>query len=264
MNMTQPISDELKTAIKACCQKLERHVAGHVDQDTHPRVVARVLVSVPPEVGVGAMQRLHVSLHSAEAKAVCLGLARLLIMERGLPYSLRESLYAIARSRGYTSVAMSLLEHRPQKEVMKGFHMEAPAPEGELSLGERKWIARLHNRESLQRLARDPHPDVVRHILKNPKMIERDILLVAAARPGKKEVFELIVEYPKWLASPAVRMALCFNPYCPTRIGVCLAPTLSLKELKELSSDVNIHVVLRDVARYLVEIRTSKSEKKDG
>ena len=264
MTMTQPISDEMKTAIKACCQKLERHVGGRVEQEAHPRAVARILVSVPPEVGVGVMQRLHRSPNSVESKAACIAIARLLIMERGLPYSLRESLYAIARARGYTSVAMSLLEHRPQKEVTKGFHMEAPAPEGELSLGERKWIARLHNRESLQRLARDPHPDVVRHILKNPKMVERDILLVAAARPGKKEVFELIVEHPKWLASSAVRVALCFNPYCSTRIAVCLAPTLPLKELKELSKDVNIHVVLRDVARYLVEIRTSKPEKKDG
>jgi len=262
--MTQPIPDETKAAIKACCHKLERHVAGHVELDAHPRAVARVLVSVSPEVGVGVMQRLHRSLHSAEATAACLGLARLLMMERGLPYSLRESLYAIARARGYTSVAMSLLEHRAQKEVAKGFHMEAPAPEGELSLGERKWIARLHNRGSLQRLARDPHPDVVRHILKNPKMLERDILLIAAARPGKKEVFELVVDHPKWLTSSAVRVALCFNPYCPTRISVCLAPTLPLKELKELSGDVNIDVVLRDVAGYLVELRTKKTERKDG
>ena len=61
------------------------------------------------------------------------------------------------------------------------------------------------------------------------------------------------------MAANDVRKALVFNPYCPTRIGVVLAPMLRIVDLKELAKDPNVHVVLRGVAAHLVTIRQSRA-----
>jgi hypothetical protein len=50
-----------------------------------------------------------------------------------------------------------------------------------LTLGERKSLARTHDRSLIQRVVRDPHPDVVRILLDNPSLTEEDF---AFARRG--------------------------------------------------------------------------------
>ena len=51
------------------------------------------------------------------------------------------------------------------------------------TLGERKALARGHDRDRLARLLSDPDPAVLRHLLENPRITERDVL-VAASRRG--------------------------------------------------------------------------------
>ena len=54
-----------------------------------------------------------------------------------------------------------------------------------LTLGERKSLARTHDRSLIQRVVRDPHPDVVRILLDNPSLTEEDVVRVCAARPNQ-------------------------------------------------------------------------------
>ena len=55
------------------------------------------------------------------------------------------------------------------------------------TLGERRALARTHDRDLLARLAGDQDPMVVRHILQNPRCTEREVLVAAARRPQKIE-----------------------------------------------------------------------------
>ena len=51
-----------------------------------------------------------------------------------------------------------------------------------LTLGERKSLARTHDRSLIQRVVRDPHPDVIRILLDNPSLTEEDVGRVCAQR----------------------------------------------------------------------------------
>src|SRR5207237_1853542 len=97
-----------------------------------------------------------------------------------LPYPARKGLYEAARAHGAASLARLLIDASPatasDDEVKRQLRPERPLrPRGRaLTLGERKALARSSRRELVAHLVRDPHPDVVRILLDNPVMTERD------------------------------------------------------------------------------------------
>jgi len=102
-----------------------------------------------------------------------------------------------------------------------------------LTLGERKSLARRPDRETMQRLLADPHPDVILRLLRNPRVTEDDVVRLAAKRPGRAEVLAEIARSTRWVHRPRVRMALVMNPATPPEIaarisGLLLRPELEL------------------------------------
>jgi hypothetical protein len=100
-----------------------------------------------------------------------------------------------------------------------------------LTLGERKFLARRPDREMIKRLLGDPHPDVIRRCLRNPRMTEDDVVPLAAKRPGRAEVLAEVARSP-WLHRPRVRMALVLNPATPPEIASRIAGLLLRPELQ--------------------------------
>lgn len=99
-------------------------------------------------------------------------------------------------------------------------------------LGQRKSLARRPDCETLQRMLRDPHPDVIHRCLVNPRLIEDDVVRLAARRPGLPEVQAEIARSP-WVHRPRVRIALVMNPATPVEVvarlvGLLLRPELSM------------------------------------
>jgi hypothetical protein len=102
-----------------------------------------------------------------------------------------------------------------------------------LTLGERKWLARRPDRETMHKLLGDPHPDVIARLLSNPRLTEDDVVRLAARRPGSEAVLAEIARSTKWLHRPRVRIALLFNPSTPPDVaaritGLLLRPELEL------------------------------------
>jgi hypothetical protein len=102
-----------------------------------------------------------------------------------------------------------------------------------LTLGERKALARRPDRETLQKLFADPHPDVIGPLLRNPRLTEDDVVRLAAKRPGRGEVLAEIARSTRWVHRPRVRMSLVMNPATPAEIatrivGLLLRPDLEL------------------------------------
>jgi hypothetical protein len=100
-----------------------------------------------------------------------------------------------------------------------------------LTLGERKSLARRPDRETMQRLMADPHPDVIHRLLRNPRVLEDDVLRLAAKRPGDAEVLAEIARSTKWVHRPRVRMALVMNPATPSSIAARITGLLLRHEL---------------------------------
>ena len=101
-----------------------------------------------------------------------------------------------------------------------------------LTLGERKALARKPNRASFDALLRDPHPDVIRNLLANPKLTEDDVVRLAARRPPRPDILTEIARTSRWATKARVRMAIVLNPGSPPELAVPLVSLLVRHELK--------------------------------
>jgi hypothetical protein len=139
---------------------------------------------------------------------------------------------------------------------------ELPVPDygtgRELTLGERRSLARRPNRNSFEKLLNDPHPLVMRQLLRNPKLTEDDVVRLIARRPARQEALHELTQ-TTWLSRSRVRLAILLNPGSPSRIAIPLLPLCTRGELLEvLRSDTS--AVLRTTAHELIERRPPLEE----
>jgi hypothetical protein len=114
-----------------------------------------------------------------------------------------------------------------------------------LTLGERKALARRPDRGALERLAADPHPDVLRHVLANPRLTEDDVVRLAAKRPARPEILAEIARSVRWAQRARVRMALVLNPGTPQELAAPLCGLLLRHELKLVVEMTHVPLALR-------------------
>ncbi len=181
--------------------------------------------------------------------------------EPTLIYAARKAIYEAAIARAAPSIARLFLEVSPNvppspaggraaASRAKQLAPERPLrPAGRpLSLGERKALARTHDREELLLLLRDPHPDVVAIILGNPHVTESDVLRLASARPAVPAALAKIAAHARWNVRHGVKRALVLNPSTPLATAMRIATTLRPGELAELADDPSIAAPLREHA----------------
>ena len=104
-----------------------------------------------------------------------------------------------------------------------------------LTLGERKSIARRRDKTLLDRVLRDPHPDVIRILLDNPAIVEDDVVRLAALRPVAPDVLVQVFRHTRWIIRYRVRYALARNPNTPEDVAVQLVPHLTPSDRRELA-----------------------------
>ena len=114
-----------------------------------------------------------------------------------------------------------------------------------LTLGERKSLARRPDRAMTERLLRDPHPDVIRQLLRNPKVTEEDVLSLAARRPCRPDVLAEIARTPRWSHRPRIRIALVFNPDTPLAVTAPLVGLFVRQELELVATSPTVAPALR-------------------
>lgn len=114
-----------------------------------------------------------------------------------------------------------------------------------LTLGERKSLARKPDREMMDRLLRDPHPDVIRQLLANPKLTEDDVLTLAARRPVRPDVLTQIARSTKWVHRARIRIALVLNPDTPLDIAAPLVGLLMRHELRLVATSTTVPPAVR-------------------
>jgi hypothetical protein len=158
--------------------------------------------------------------------------------------SLRRAIAGLADMHGQLALARFLGADKPQlEEQAEGAEDESESPNPKapdfgrgrpLSLGERKSLARGRDRNLLARVLRDPHPDVIRILLRNPALIEDDIVRLCALRPVSAEVLSEVFRTPRWIVRYRVKHALARNPYTPEDLAVQLVPHLTPGDRREL------------------------------
>jgi hypothetical protein len=147
-----------------------------------------------------------------------------------LDYGTVQEAYRLAQACGLDGVARmflgATLEQNPGiEEAFTGnAYLEIP-------LGERRAAARTHNRDRLDRLVHDRDFRVIRILLDNPRIVERDVVKIAAMRPTRPEVLSVVAAHPRWSTRVSVRKALACNPWTPAPIARRLLPTLMAQDL---------------------------------
>jgi hypothetical protein len=167
-----------------------------------------------------------------------------------------EQLRAQAESRHLLSLSR-LVRRAPPPLVHDRPAHELPVPDygagRELTVGERKSLARSPNRRAFDKLLGDPHPLVIGQLLANPRLTEDDVVRMAARRPARLEVLQAIAQNSRWLSRPRVRLAVLFNPGSPPAMTMPLLAVCTRNELSEVLHNSDSSAVLRSAAHELFE-----------
>jgi hypothetical protein len=114
-----------------------------------------------------------------------------------------------------------------------------------LTLGERKSLARRPDREMMSRLLLDPHPEVIRRLLANPRLTEDDVVRLASKRPCRPDIIVEVARSEKWIHRSRVRLSIVLNPSTPSEIAAPVASLLMRQELKLVAESTSVPRVVR-------------------
>jgi hypothetical protein len=153
------------------------------------------------------------------------------------------------QAAGSSLLPLDRLLRRPVK-ASRGLSDRPPRPPDygygrPLTLGERKSLARKPDRNLLERLVHDPHPDVIHRLLANPRITEDDVVRLSCKRPARPEVLAEIARTPRWVHRPRVRLALMLNPGTPFELAAPIAALLLRHELKLVAEYTYVSQALR-------------------
>jgi hypothetical protein len=231
---------------------LLQRVRGLADMSLRRRALAVVLAQADPAVAAAAAADLVArAARRGDDAELAGGLACFVHAVGDLDYAARQALYIAARTRGADAVARLLFDASPATAetavVAKLLKPERPLRQRgrPLTLGERKSLARNGRRDLLMHLLRDPHPDVVRILLDNPHLTERDAVALAASRPAVPEALVVVADHRRWSVRHMVRRALAFNPHTPVHVAMRVATTLGAADWREITGDPHLAESLR-------------------
>lgn len=161
-------------------------------------------------------------------------------------------IYSVAKGRGYSDVVRLLMNPPPKGKRYSEYDFVEGRDRHDITLGEKRSLAKGLNKDTLDRILYDEDPLVVKNLLANPRITERDVLKIASKRPVKSEVLKVIFESPKWSSRYIVKKALVLNPYTPTGIALGLVNFMQYKDLKLIASAGSLHEEIRSFARELL------------
>ena len=158
--------------------------------------------------------------------------------------------------QGRQIVSNTMLQLAParfssERERIPQFGRDRP-----LSLGERKSLARGSDRQLLQQAVRDPHPGVTQIILKNPKLLEVDVVRLCARRPINGETTRVVFQSIRWMVRYAVRSAIIRNPFSPTDLALQTVVHLTSSDAREVMNSPDLSDLVREGAARVCAAQT--------
>jgi hypothetical protein len=132
-----------------------------------------------------------------------------------LGYELLAHVYGIAAREGWAEVMLLFRSDRRRAGSIETKPGGFAGRLNVLTLGERKQMSRQRRRSALEMLIWDADPAVIRELLLNPKVVERDVVRIASRHQAPSTVLEEVLRSDRWMSRYAVRKALAFNPRTP-------------------------------------------------
>ncbi len=147
----------------------------------------------------------------------------------------------------------------PHKRGVRGYSTEEEAKMEFITLGERRSLAKLNDKDTIDRLLSDPDPVVIKNLLSNPRITETEVVKIASQRPNSAEILKLVATHQKWSKRYPVIKAIVLNPYTPPRIATGLLEFLLAQDLKRISEDRTLHPQVKMCALQLLKEKEGKN-----
>jgi len=129
-----------------------------------------------------------------------------------------------------------------------------------LPLGVKRSLAKKLDVFILRRMIFEKDPIVIKHLLANPLVCEKDVLKISSIRPTTQAVIKTIYESNKWINYYSVKESIIKNPYTPFRIALILMFYMKKQELESISKDETLHPELRFEAKKMIILRKTKMD----
>ncbi len=251
-------------------QKVDAMVAAHVvaldslgDDTMRQTRLLEKLLPLPDEVAVMFMERMLEGAHADRPRfrGVMNAFLNFQVVLDAVNENRKRRWRKIARREGHASVLAVLSGSPPRKVYYAARQLDVNEQMEDRTLGYRKSLARSLDRHVLDRLIYDKHPGVLAILLNNPRIVERDVVKLAALQPTKAEALLAVFHHPRWIRRYSVKKALAFNPYTPVAVangllGHLREPDLvAIKEMRQLAPEV------RDRAAALLLLKRSRRKR---
>ena len=246
-------------------ESVEKRVSALQDRAMKHTVLVEMLEVLTPEELVDFLSLL--CSRSADGQQRTRELHQELALEPSalslLPYEHIKKSYSIASLRNEDSV-MGMFMGEPLRGSPTVDECFTGNDHIELSLGQRRAAARSADRFVLDRLLHDRNVLVISLLLDNPKIVERDVVKIAALRPTRPEILQRISKHRRWASRYHVRKALTSNPYTPHQVARRLMSTLMMQDVRLLYNMGALPPALRAEAQRLLQERDRIHQNAEG
>lgn len=182
---------------------------------------------------------------------------RLLYEGPDVPQEIREDARKVlnlpATMGGAPSELIKMTEEKPeQKEIRKQNVLRKIQI---MTVGEKVHLAIFGGRDVRTILSRDSNREVVLSVLKNPKLTESEVEMLARSRNVPEDVLRAISKDKEWMKNYAIVLALVNNPKTPPGISSPMMTSLRTRDLVTLETNKNVPDSVRSSAKRILGMK---------
>ena len=182
----------------------------------------------------------------AEHQVAYLSLVRFL---EQAPVVATDRLRGLAEVTGRAELLAHFETYPPQAQADPAALRGPPArASGEITLGHRRWWAKLSDPSMLERLLYDQDPRVVQNLLSNPRIREQDVMRIVTRRPNNPDIIRCVFQHPRWGRQRPLQLAIALNPYAPVDVARALVGLLDRATLAQVAREPSVHAQVRAAA----------------
>lgn len=121
----------------------------------------------------------------------------------------------------------------------------------ELAVGERMTLARMASRYLLTQFRTiENHPKVLISLLKNPRLVEEDLLVMLSRPALPVEFIRSLAAMPQWALRESVRLSLLRHPHTPIHVAMQIARYMTRGQLRQVINDPRVRTTIKQNIRH--------------
>jgi hypothetical protein len=128
----------------------------------------------------------------------------------------------------------------------------------EMGVSEKIKMALTGDKEWRAIFLKDANKLVCSAVMKNPRITEGEVLMVAKSKTSNEELIRLITLNPDWLKNAQIQKALVVHPRTPLPKALRYMSVLTEKDLKMLAKSRGVSQVVVNTARRMLQAKMNK------